>query len=342
MAAPIPTTRRAVVFDEYMDDFDTLVAGLRVEERALPPLMKGQVLVEMEAAPCNPSDLMFMRGLYGVRKALPAVPGWEGVGRVIASGGGLMGNLVKGKRVAVGSQDDNGGTWSTHIIAQANACLPVDDGLSVGNAASFLVNPFTAYGFVDQAKKNGHRGIVQNAAASQAGRILNVIAAREGLTVLNIVRRQEQADIIKGLGAQHVINSSEEGFEGHLAEAIQTLGVTIAFDAVSGPMTGLLFNALPPGGTVYTYGGLDDTPISGIDRKALIFENKTITGFFLGSWMGTKNLLQLSKAAKKVGQLFKEGAINTAVQGEFKLDDVQEAVKTYAGNMTGGKILLRP
>ncbi|MEO0410743.1 MAG: zinc-binding dehydrogenase [Pseudomonadota bacterium] len=342
MAAPIPSTRRAVVFDDYNEDFDTMVAGLRVEERALPPLKKGQVLVEMEAAPCNPSDLMFMRGLYGVRKTLPAVPGWEGVGRVIASGGGFMGNMVKGKRVAVGSQDDNGGTWSTHIITAANSCLPVDDDLSVGNAACFLVNPFTAYGFVDQAKKNGHRGIVQNAAASQAGRILNVIAAREGITVLNIVRRQQQADIIKGFGAKHIINSSDDRFENNLAEAIQSLGITIAFDAVSGPMTGILFNALPPGGTVYTYGGLDDAPIGGIDRKALIFEGKSITGFFLGSWMGTKNLIQLGKAAKKVGQLFKEGAINTAVQGEFKLDDVQEAVKTYAGNMTGGKVILRP
>ncbi|MEM7568575.1 MAG: zinc-binding dehydrogenase [Pseudomonadota bacterium] len=342
MASPLPTSRRAVVFETYVEDFEAMVAGLRVEERALPALKKGQVLVEMEAAPCNPSDLMFMRGLYGVRKTLPAVPGWEGVGRVIASGGGFMGNMVKGKRVAVGSQDDNGGTWSSHIITQANACLPVPEDMALGNAASFLVNPFTAYGFIDQAKGNGHSGIVQNAAASQAGRILNAIAAKEGMTVLNIVRRQEQVDLLKSLGATHILNSSDDGFEDTLVKTIKDLGITIAFDAVSGPMTGLLFNALPPGGTVYTYGGLDDTPIGGIDRKALIFDNKSITGFFLGTWMGSRNLLQLSKAAKKVGQLFKDGAIETTVQGEFKLDDVQEAVRTYAANMTGGKILLRP
>lgn len=342
MAQDIPTQRTAVTISDYHEDMETMLDGLAVQTLPLPPLAKGQVLVEIEAAPCNPSDLMFMRGLYGVRKKLPAVPGWEGVGRVIASGGGLMGSLVKGKRVAVGSQSDDGGTWSSHIIADANGCLPVGEDLSTANAASFLVNPFTAYGFVDQAKQNGHTAMVQSAAASQAGRIINVIAKQRGLKVLNIVRREAQAGLLRSLGAQHIINSSDADFEDQLRKHIADLGVTIAFDAVSGPMTGTLFNALPPKGTVYVYGGLDDTPIGNIDRKDLIFTDKTITGFFLGSWMGSKNLLQLSKAAKAVGKLFKDGAIATTVQGEFPLDHVKDAVRTYAGNMTDGKILLRP
>lgn len=342
MASPLPTERRAVTISAYHEDFETMVNGLQVGPVPLPALKKGEVLVEIEAAPCNPSDLMFMRGQYGVTKTLPAVPGWEGCGRVIASGGGFMANMVKGKRVAMGSQSDDGGSWATHLVTQANACLPIPDELSMANAASFLVNPFTAYGFVDQGLKNGHRAMVQTAAASQAGRIVNAVGKQRGMTVLNVVRREEQAELLRSLGASHILNSSDADFEEQLRKKIADLGVTIAFEAVSGPMTGTIFNALPPGGTVYLYGGLDDTPIGNIDRKGLIFEGKSITGFFLGSWMGTKNLIQLGKAAKEVAKLFQSGAIETTVQGEFALDDVQNAVRTYAGNMTEGKILLRP
>lgn len=342
MSNPQPTARRAVTISAYTEDFDAMVDGLSVRSIPLQPLKKGEVLVEIEAAPCNPSDLMFMRGQYGVTKTLPAVPGWEGCGRVIASGGGFMGSMVKGKRVAMGSQSDDGGSWATHLVTQANACLPIPEELSTANAASFLVNPFTAYGFIDQGLKNGHTAMVQSAAASQAGRIINAIGKQRGMTVLNIVRRDEQAELLRSLGATNILNSSDADFEEHLRKQIADLGVTIAFDAVSGPMTGTLFNALPPGGKVYVYGGLDDTPIGNIDRKGLIFTDKCITGFFLGSWMGSKNLIQLGKAAKEVAKLFQSGAIETTVQGEFALDDVQNAVRTYAGNMTDGKILLRP
>lgn len=342
MSSNTPSHRSAVTISAYHESFEDMVAGLTVQDLPIPALKKGQVLVEIEAAPCNPSDLMFMRGQYGVTKNVPAVPGWEGCGRVVASGGGFMANMVKGKRVAMGSQSDDGGTWASHMIAEGNACLPVPEELSTANAASFLVNPFTAYGFIDQAKANGHTAMVQSAAASQAGRIINAIANQDGMTVLNIVRREEQAELLRGLGAKHILNSSDADFDEQLRKRIADLGITIAFDAVSGPMVGTLFNALPAGGTVYVYGGLDDTPIGNIDRKELIFSDKSITGFFLGSWMASKNILKLAKASKAVGKLFQSGAISTAVQGEYALSDVQNAVRTYSENMTDGKILLRP
>ena len=170
--------------------------------------------------------------------------------------------------------------------------------------------------------------------------------ARWGAKIMVASRKQDKVDQavegLKGLGAEHILNSSDPDFEDKLKGEISRLGVTVAFEAVSGPMTGTMFNALPPGGTVYVYGGLDDTPIGNIDRRELIFTGKSITGFFLGTWMGSKNLIQLGKAAKEVGALFKDGTIATSVQGEYALDDVKEALKAYAGNMTAGKILFRP
>jgi hypothetical protein len=95
MTAAIPSEMRVLELDNYHEDITKAVEGLRVVKKSTPQPGAGQVLVRIEAAPCNPSDLVFMQGLYGVKKALPAVPGWEGAGTVVASGGGMMGNWPK-------------------------------------------------------------------------------------------------------------------------------------------------------------------------------------------------------------------------------------------------------
>lgn len=100
MTASIPSEMRVIELENYHEDITKAVEGLRVVQNPTPQPGPGQVLVRIEAAPCNPSDLVFMQGLYGVKKALPAVPGWKGAGTVVASGGGMMGNWLKGKRVA--------------------------------------------------------------------------------------------------------------------------------------------------------------------------------------------------------------------------------------------------
>src|SRR3954467_1446033 len=94
----IPTTMRGLVLSEYHEDIDGAINGLKVMERPVPELRRGQVLVKIAAAPCNPSDLLLLQGKYGTLKKLPTVPGWEGAGTVIASGGGLLARWLKGKR----------------------------------------------------------------------------------------------------------------------------------------------------------------------------------------------------------------------------------------------------
>ena len=94
MAAVIPDMMRAVVLDEYRADVLDAINGLKVAERPIAPLKRGQVLVRIEAAPCNPSDLLLLQGKYGSLKKLPTVPGWEGAGMVVASGGGIRSGLT--------------------------------------------------------------------------------------------------------------------------------------------------------------------------------------------------------------------------------------------------------
>ena len=143
---------------------DPAVNNLRVATKTTPRPGPGEVLVRIAAAPCNPSDITFMQGLYGVRKALPAVPGWEGAGTVVASGGGIHANRLKGRRVACGGQADSDGTWAEYYLAPAKSCVPLRKSLSFEQGAGLIVNPLTAWALFGKAKQGRHPGIVQTAA----------------------------------------------------------------------------------------------------------------------------------------------------------------------------------
>ncbi len=149
LAVAIPNKMRAIVLDEYRDDLADAIASLKVVERPVPRLKSGQVLVRIEAAPCNPSDLLLLQGKYGSLKTLPTVPGWEGAGTVIASGGGFLGSWLNGKRVACALRDDRDGTWAEYFVANARDCILLKRKLSFDQAASLIVNPLTASGLLE-------------------------------------------------------------------------------------------------------------------------------------------------------------------------------------------------
>ncbi|MDQ3805658.1 MAG: alcohol dehydrogenase catalytic domain-containing protein, partial [Acidobacteriota bacterium] len=141
----IPATMRAVELRSYEGG----EAGLTVVEKPVPRPGRGEVLVRMAAAPVNPSDLMFVRGMYGQRKRLPVVPGFEGSGVVVAAGGGLMARYLKGRRVACAAPFDGDGTWAEYMSAPAAQCIPLRKGVELEHAASMIVNPFTAWALLD-------------------------------------------------------------------------------------------------------------------------------------------------------------------------------------------------
>ena len=143
----IPDNMQAVVFDAYREQIEEAISRLRVETRSVPRPRRGQVLVRVEAAPSNPSDLLLLSGQYGVRKTLPAVPGWEGAGTVVQSGGGFMGNRLVGRRVAFGSQADRDGTWAQFALADTNMCIPLRAAVDIEQGASLIINPLTRWDY---------------------------------------------------------------------------------------------------------------------------------------------------------------------------------------------------
>lgn len=259
----------------------------------------GEVLIRMEAAPINPSDLAVMLsaadsdafvagetdGQPLARGELPeaakrataarigtSIPiGNEGAGTVIAAGAGAE-ELI-GKTVALAG----GGSYATYKRAKAADCMVVPDGIPAEDAASSFVNPLTTLGMIGTMRLEGFEGLVHTAAASNLGQMLVKLCAEEGVPLVNIVRSEEQVALLKGLGATHVVNSSEPGFVGALIEAIAQTNAFLAFDAIGGgKLAGQILTAMeqaalrtqpangPYGSTqakqVYIYGGLSTAP----------------------------------------------------------------------------------
>ncbi|MEX0611356.1 MAG: zinc-binding dehydrogenase, partial [Pirellulales bacterium] len=329
MPVTLPDTMRALVLEEYWENVVEAIKSLKVLHRPTPRPGRGQVLVKIAAAPCNPSDLLLLQGKYGELKTLPTVPGWEGAGTVVASGGGILARWLTGKRVTCALRADRDGTWAQYFLADAKNCVPLKPQLPFEQAAGLIINPMTAMGLLETAQRCGHRAAVQTAAASQLGRMMLAMANVANYPLINIVRRDAQVELLKSLGARHVLNSSNEGFAEELTTLCERLRATAGFEAIAGDMTGTLHNAMPRGSTVYVYGALSEEPCGNIDPVQLIFQNKTITGFYLGVWLRRRGTLGVLRAANRVQRMFIDGRITTTIQRRLSLDEAIAGLLQY-------------
>jgi NADPH:quinone reductase len=323
-------------------DYDGKPGSLGVAEVPLPSPGPGEVLVKVFASPVNPSDLMFITGNYGFKKPLPATPGFEGSGTVIATGSGFMAKLMKGRRVACAAADAkvSGGLWAEYAVTSAQFCIPLAKTVEMEHAATMLVNPLTAWALVDTARKGGHRAAVQTAAASALGRMVVRLGQRFRLPIINLVRRAEQVELLEGMGAEHVLNTTTPGFDDELRRICHKLGATISFDAVAGEMSGRVLRAQPRRSRMLVYGGLS-LKAAEIDPGSLIFEEKHVEGFWLSSWLGRRNLLSQLRVARQVQGML-GGDLKTGIRARLPLEKAAEGLSQYMADMTAGKILIMP
>ncbi|EAQ02347.1 possible NADH oxidoreductase [Pseudooceanicola batsensis HTCC2597] len=233
----------------------------------VPEPGEGELLVQVEAAPVNPSDLGLLLGPADMdtlkaggtdgapvltaqvpEKILPALSGRigksmpvgnEGAGVVIAAGAGQ--EEMVGKRVAMIGR----AMYADFRLMRPESCIVLPEGASPADGAALFVNPLTALGFVETMKAEGHKAMVHVPAASNLGQMLVKICQADGIGLVNIVRSEEQVDLLRGLGARHVVNSSADSFRADLTEAIAATGATLAFDAIGGgETTSTILNAM--------------------------------------------------------------------------------------------------
>ena len=332
----VPSTMRAL----ELRSLDGEPGSLALAERPVSLPGRNEVLVRIEAAPVNPSDLVFLRGLYGLKKPLPVVPGFEGSGVVVRAGGGLLARALLGRRVACAAPPDGDGTWAEYMLTGASLCIPLRKRTSLEQGAVMIVNPLSAWALMGRARRGRHRAIAQTAAASALGQMIRNLAARRNVPVVNVVRRKEQAEALQRSGARYVLDSSETEFEERLREVCHRLNVMQAFDAVAGELTGILLRALPEGGRLTVYGALSGEGCL-VDPRSLIFEGKSVEGFWLSEWLRSQSFVSKLIATARVQGLL-AGDLKTEIRGRFSLEQAAQGINQYVTQMTGGKILLVP
>ncbi len=336
----IPEMMQALVLESYNANLIRAMRAVKLVEKPVPVPGEGQVLIRIDAAPVNPSDIAFLRGGYNVRKELPATPGFEGAGTIVNAGGG-MGEEMTGQRVCFFSQDEQGGTWAEYVAVDMKNCLPLSDELPVEQAACMFVNPLTAYGLMEHVVDNGHQAMIQSAAMGQVGSFIRFFARDHELGLINLVRKDEHVKALRDQGDEYALNINYDDFYDTLHRLSADLNATAAIDAVGGDLTGSLFNAMPPGAEVIVYGGLSEKPVAGLNTLDLIFKNKILSGFNLGDWLAEKSPEEIGKIAKYLELLFLEEKLHTDIQARFALKDFYNGIRTYISGMSKGKILFR-
>jgi len=330
MATEIPNTMTAALLADPG-------GPLHIRTLPVPAPGPGEVLVRMAAASINPSDMWVRRAASASQRRLPVVPGNEGSGTVVAAGPGWMGRLLLGRRVAC-APGGGDGTWADYMVTRASRCLPLLGGVSLEQGAMLIVNPLTAAAFFEIARVGGHAALVSTAAAGALGRMILRLGRAMGVPVIHIVRRAAQVELLEGEGAEHVLDSSQPGFEAALRALGEKLKATLWLDAVSGSMTRTLLEAAPRGSTVLMYGRLSGED-STVDGRTLYNDDKRLEGFYLPNWLAKKHPLQALLFGRRVQRsLARE--LRTEVSRRLPLAEAQQAVDLYAGDMTAGKTLL--
>lgn len=307
-----------------------------VEELEIPEPGEGEVLIRNHFGSINPSDLMFIRGLYGIKKKLPVVPGFEGSGVVEKLGKGVTA-LKVGDRVAAVSGQGHG-TWGEYMVTGELNCIPLLDDVSSREGAALFVNPMTAWAMFQKAKKEGHKAIVQTAGASALGRMIIRLGIQENVPTISIVRREEQVRELHELGSEHVLNSSDPRFERQFLILAKKLSATICLDAVAGEVAGTILTLMPYGSTLLSYGALSEENIP-VNAGVLIFQKKKIQGFWLTEWIQEIGISGFHTQAKKVQKQMKT-IFRSNVSQSFPIESGLEALEFYQKNMSKGKVFL--
>ena len=313
---------------------------LQLRDVPMPTPKSGEVRIRMIASPVNPSDLLYIEGNYGLKPKLPATPGFEGVGVVEESGGGLLGRFMKGKRVAV--LNDTHGNWAEFTIAQAKQCIPIPSDIPDDQAATFFVNPATAYAMTQEVLKVPKGAwLLQTAAGSALGKMVIRLGKEYGFRTINVVRRPEQVEELKRIGADVVIVYEPESSATDLSQSVAetTTSLKYAIDPVGGKLGGEVVRSLGEGGRLLCYGLLSGEPID-VDPRYLITGGQQVEGFWLARWMKEQSLIGKMRLIRKLKAMFRSGLVTTEIAEHFPLSKVSDAVTLAAKKGKGGKVLM--
>jgi NADPH:quinone reductase len=340
-----------------------------------------EVLVRVEAAPINPSDLGLllagadvtaaaatgtadrpviiaplpeaaMRGLRA-RVGIPMAVGNEGAGTVVAAGSSAAASALLGKTVAAAG----GAMYAQYRCVDASFCLELPEGTRAADGASSFVNPMTALGMTETMRLESHTGLVHTAAASNLGQMLNRLCIADGIPLVSIVRRPEQEELLRAAGARHVCDSSSPSFTADLTAALTETGATLAFDAVGGgPLASQILTcmegaAMATAGSYSRYGSAVHKQVyiyGSLDRGPTELARAYGMAWGVGGWLLTPFLQRIGLEGMQRLRNRVAAELTTTFASRYT-DEVSlagalslEAVADYSRQTTGRKYLILP
>lgn len=322
----IPSTMKALLLRN--DGYAQVPSGTVLEAMApyveegtieVPSPKGSEVLIKVALASINPSDVMFIKGMYGQPRALGRPAGFEGVGEVVAAGPDAEGLI--GKRIAFATGLTNWGSWAEYAVAEAAACIPLLDTVRDEDAAAMIVNPLTAIAMFGLVKDEGEKAFILTAGASQLCKLIIGVAKDEGYRPIAIVRRDDQIALLEGMGAAHVLNAEAPDFKQKLAEVLKVEKPRILLDAVTGPLAGAIFSAMGKRARWIVYGRLDAAQTVIPEPGQMIFMHKKIEGFWLTEWMRSVGPERRAAAAIEAQKRFSDGHWATDVTAIVPLEE---------------------
>lgn len=354
---------------------------LSLHDEPIPEPQAHEVVIRIEASPMNPSDLGLLFGAADMgtakvsgtperpivtatvpERAMPAMAGRldqlmpvgnEGAGVVVKAGSSAAAQALLGKTVAA----IGGAMYSQYRAVAAAQCLELPAGTAPAEGASCFVNPLTSLGMVETMRREGHKALVHTAAASNLGQMLNKICQKDGIALVNIVRKPEQEALLRGIGAKYVCSTSSPTFLEDLTQALVETGATLAFDAtgggkLAGQILGCMEAALNRtakeysryGSTthkqVYIYGGLDRSPTEFVRNFGMAWG--------MGGWLLFPFLQKLGDEGVQRLKARVVAELKTTFASHYTrevslLEALQlDAIGVYGKQATGEKFLLNP
>jgi NADPH2:quinone reductase len=333
-------TMRSLVADRVGDPS----AVLHLQTRAIPETGPGQIRIRVAAVPVEASDLHTIRGRYGFTPEFPTVPGIESVGVIDELGSGTDG-LTVGQRVATVGVT---GTWQEYIVVDAERALPVPASMTDSTAAQLLSNPLTAVILTgDVLDVRPGEWLLQTAAGSTVGQLVIQLGAHVGFKTLNVVRRRSAVGDILALGGTAVICTEDEDLRERVGDIAGQHGVSKAIDCVSGQVGADVSRALAPHGELIIYGALSTHRQTDPDKltipifaRSLIYETKTVRGFWLFRWFAETPKDRMAATINRTVQLAESGALRVPEGHAIPIERFTEAVDLAEAPEHGGKPLL--
>src|SRR6476620_1798821 len=284
---------------------------------AEPSLGQEDVLISMEAAPLNPSDFVLVRGMYGVRPALPSPVGAEGVGRVTKTGSKVDGSLP-GKRVMIVPSYEQG-TWAEQVVVPVRNIVPLSGDADPLQLSMLGINPVTAYLLLSQyVSLMPGDWLGQTAANSAMGQYIIKFAKLAGVKTLNVVRREEAAAQVREWGGDRVVLEGDN-LQKDIEEALDGKKLSLVLDMVGGTPVGELAKSLKSGGSIVVY-SLQGGQFPVISPKDFIYRGLSFHGFWLINWIRNAPRTEIQEIYHKLADFVADGSLSAAVDHAYPLD----------------------